>query len=264
MKVKSAGDVIQFWIGFIRRYALVDLSMLGRVKKRQITRFEVSCLFLYSQKPSLLIILPEVLGFHISNPQCEHILLACCHDAGYLPVLRQYAAQSSSSERITLLSVGLLRSDIEALGFRKTAAFEPLFCSTSSPQALQPTTNGKGRQQVSDSVTSVTSVSLPRAKEIPVSNAGRLRPILRNSSGRRIDKVLSVDVSLVNEMKKRNLCLWHYLRSNCQIECKRDHEYPRPLVPAEYDALWIVARQGVCHRGKTCDDDRCIYGHGFT
>lgn len=196
-------------------------------------------------------------------------MLACCHDAGYVPVLRQYAAQSSYSERITLLSAGLVRPDINALGFRGTAVFEPLFCSSGLSRTLHPATNEKDRQQPSVNVRpKLDSASSYRAKEKSVNNSERLRPIMRNAAGKRVDKSLSADVGLVQEMKIRNLCSWHYLRSDCQmVSCKRNHNYPRPLNSAEYDALWIFSRQGMCHRlrkGGSCDDDQCIYGHGFT
>jgi hypothetical protein len=207
------------------------------------------------------------LGFHVGNPQCDHILLACCHDAGYVPVLRQYAAQSSCSERITLLSAGFVRSDINSLGFQCTATFESLFSSSGS---TQPATYGKGQKpsgNVQHVLESTTSVSSSWAKEKPVSNSGRLGPVVRNAAGRRVDIGLSVDASLVQEIKNRNLCSWHYLRSDCQMaSCKRNHNYPRPLITEEYDALWLFSRQGMCHRlrkGGSCDDDRCIYGHGF-
>jgi hypothetical protein len=106
----------------------------------------------------------------------------------------------------------------------------------------------------------------PQIKEKPVSNCGRLRPIFRNGAGKRVDKILSVDKRLLQEMRERNLCSWHYLRSDCQKNpCKRHHTYPRPLSPEEYDAQWLVARQGVCYtlrKGGSCDDDQCMYGHG--
>lgn len=114
----------------------------------------------------------------------------------------------------------------------------------------------------------IISEASSQSKEKPVNNSGRLRPILRNSAGKRIDKVLTVDVSLVQEARKHNLCSWHYLRADCQVSsCKRNHIYPKPLSQGQYDAQWTVARQGLCHRlrkGRDCDDDQCIYGHGST
>jgi hypothetical protein len=268
-KVKFVGDVNQFWIGFIRRYALVDFVDVGPGKEEADNKIRGKLICTMHSKILFTNNCSEVLGFHIGNLQCEHIMLACCHDSGYVPVLRQYAAQSSYSERITLLSAGLVRSDIRALGFRSTTAFEPLFCS---PRALQPTADVKDRQPSLDNIQHtldlITSEASSQAKEKPVNNSGRLRPILRNSAGKRIDKILSVDVSLVQEIRKHNLCSWHYLRADCQVtSCKRNHIYPRPLSPGEYDAQWTVARQGLCYslrKGGDCDDDQCMYSHGFT
>jgi hypothetical protein len=55
------------------------------------------------------------------------VLLACCHDTGYIPVLRHYAAQPLALERVTLLSGGNLRLDMSNLGFKTTNLFESLF-----------------------------------------------------------------------------------------------------------------------------------------
>ena len=216
-----------------------------------------------------MLILVEVLDFHIGNPQCEHTLLACCHDAGYVPDLRHHAAQSS--ERITLLFAGHVRSDMSALGFRATRLFEPLFSQNNSPRVSQVPMNGRVRQlsgsTIQQTLDIITAEASAPIKEKPVSNCGRLRPIFRTAAGKRIDKVLSVEKRLLQEMRERNLCSWHYLRSDCQKRgsCERDHNYPRPLSPEQYDAQWLVARQGACYtlrkRGD-CDDDQCMYGHG--
>ncbi|KAH8757115.1 hypothetical protein BGZ57DRAFT_932890 [Hyaloscypha finlandica] len=125
-KVGSAGDMGQFWCGFTRRYPLVDFVDVGAGKEEADNK------------------LREVLAFHIVNPQCEHILLACCHDAGYVPVLRQYAAQATLFERMTLLSAGVVRPDIGDLGFRTTRIFDSLFGG--SPRVTLTATNGKNVQ----------------------------------------------------------------------------------------------------------------------
>lgn len=107
-----------------------------------------------------------------------------------------------------------------------------------------------------------------RGKEKPVNNCGRLRPILRNGSGRRIDKTLVVNKVILQEIRKRNLCSWHYLRADChRLECRREHAYPRPLTPAEFDAQWLVARDGTCYtlrKKGVCDDDQCMYSHAVS
>jgi len=253
-RLNSVGDITQFWIGFTRRYPLIDFVDVGSGKEESDNK------------------LREVLAFHVNNPQCEHILLACCHDAGYVPVLRQYAAQPASSDRITLLSSGAIRSDMSDLGFRTTRVFESLFDSRGSPPVPTAFTVWKNLQcspVVKQPRADLFTAESSKLQGKPVINSGRLRPILRDGNGNRIDKSLNVNGKLAIAMRNLNLCNWHYLRSDCQNQnsgCNRDHKYPRPLSPEKYDALWFVARQGMCRslrKGGSCKDDQCIYGHVF-
>ncbi|KAG0645059.1 hypothetical protein D0Z07_9098 [Hyphodiscus hymeniophilus] len=255
-KVVPPISINHFWIGFSRRYPLVDFVDVGLGKEEADNK------------------LREVLAIYIGNPQCQHMLLGCCNDAGYVPVLRPYVAQASISERITLLSAGPVQAVMENLGFRITPIFEPLFISRPplrAPPSNLPGENGsqsvKVTQPIVDSILASSSSSSSPVPEKPVKNCGRLRPIIRNGVGKRIDKPLSVDQKLVQTISKRNLCYWHYLRADCMTaSCSRKHEYPRPLSPGEYDALWHVARQGMCYRlrnGVDCTDDQCLYGHGL-
>ena len=200
----------------------------------------------------------ELLSFYISNKQCEHILLACCHDTGYIPVLRQYAAHPPSAERITLLTAGFLHPNMATLGFCNTENFNSMFWSSAR---VSPVMANKV----------FTTSTGPPSDPNPVSNADRLGPVIRNYkdlSLRRIDKCLSVEESLVEAMRKRNMCHWHYLRADCKDavtrECTYNHSYRRPLSDEEFDAVWFLSRKAICYRAKrgtACDDDRCIYGH---
>ena len=174
---------------------------------------------------------------------------------------------------MTLLSAGVVRPDIDDLGFRTTRTFDSLFGHSRAPRVRSTATNGKNVQmppvtvqQIVDLITGTPPYPQKNLVCNPVSNSGRLRPVIRDSSGKRIDKKLSVEESLIQAMKKRNLCSWHYLHADClAISCKRNHSYPRPLSPAEYDAQWCIARLGLCYRlrkGGNCDDDQCMYSHG--
>ncbi|KAE9364678.1 hypothetical protein N431DRAFT_421835 [Stipitochalara longipes BDJ] len=252
-KLSCVGDMSQFWVGFTRRHPMVDFVDVGTGKEEADNKLKT-----------------EVLSFHIGNPQCEHILLACCHDAGYVPELREYAAQSSSSERITLLLAGHIRSDMSALGFRATRLFEPLFSPSNPTSNAQAVPNGKVHQlsvsNIQQTLDRITAIASSQGKEKPVKNCGRLRPILRNGVGKRIDKDLKVNPRVLQEMRERNLCSWHYLRSDCQkrSSCERSHNYPRPLCAEEYDAQWLIARHGACYTQRkrgNCEDDQCMYGH---
>jgi hypothetical protein len=182
---------------------------------------------------------------YFPNPQCQHIILGCYHDQGYVPFLRRFDKGPSWSEKITLLQAGPLTRGMGSLGFKKTDLFNSLFSSESS---------------------SFTPRSPTLIKPLPVVKSERLGPIIRDNKGNRIDRILSVSPKVLEQIKKLNLCGWHYLREDCVAQgCKRSHAYPRPLSPEEYDAVWLLTRTGgMCYnisKKKDCSDDRCIYRH---
>lgn len=186
----------------------------------------------------------DVLKIYVPNPQCQHIILGCYHDQGYVPFLRKFDRGPPISEKITLLKTGPLVRGMESLGFKKTELFNSLFSSETS---------------------SFTPGSPTFIKPLSVVQSERLGPIIRDKKGNRIDKILSIDPSLLQRMKKLNLCGWHYLREDCVHEHNRSHAYPRPLSVEEYDAVWYLTRiGGLCYnvkKNKDCTDDKCIYGH---
>ncbi|CZR56571.1 uncharacterized protein PAC_06460 [Phialocephala subalpina] len=249
-KVSSAMVVVDFWCGFTRRFPLADFVDVGPGKEEADNK------------------LREVLAHHITNPLCEHVLLACCHDAGYVPVLRQYAEQQSSSRKITLIASGDVRPNIGGLSFQMTNCFEALFAGGDLVQSAKSYADVSAISPPNTfAKKTITLTNGPNAPGAPVQNCHRLRPILYNAAGKRVDKFLSVNEDLINELKKQNLCSWHYLRADCiQSGCKRNHERKRPLSPKHYDAIWYIARMGTCYtvkKGRNCEDDQCFYGHGF-
>lgn len=246
-------------------WLILWMSVLG--KKKRITNFEVVGRFSHSQD-FVLTNRIEVLAHHITNPLCEHVLLACCHDAGYVPVLRQYAEQQSSSRKITLIASGDVRPNIGGLSFQMTNCFEALFAGGDLVQSAKSYADVSAISPPNTfAKKTITLTNGPNAPGAPVQNCHRLRPILYNAAGKRVDKFLSVNEDLINELKKQNLCSWHYLRADCiQSGCKRNHERKRPLSPKHYDAIWYIARMGTCYtvkKGRNCEDDQCFYGHGF-
>jgi len=76
----------------------------------------------------------EVLAFYIESPQCTHIMLICCHNGGYVPVLIPYASQALLAQKLTLVSTGGIHPAMVSLGLRTTDVFEPLFSATGSRQ----------------------------------------------------------------------------------------------------------------------------------
>ena len=197
----------------------------------------------------------DCLSFFIGNGQCKHVILGCCHDTGYAPFLEHFAADKAIRGRITLLEGSNIEPRIAALGFEHTVKFESVFVGSQTlrakvllPQSTAPM---------------VRSSPPPTHSDLWIQQASkRLGPIQRDSEGRRVDKKLEVDVSLVHAMRGGNLCAWYYLRGECK-GCPRIHTVP-PLDGKMYDALWLISRGNLCHKvrkDKDCDDDRCIYGH---
>lgn len=212
-------------------------------------------------------------------------MVACGHDTGYAPFLGQFAANRRVAERITLLEGGSpFPIEIKSLGFR-TTRFVSLFNEQAQPatwaSSARPTmgretaeTNSKGNSNVEGPVAVVSRQVMGsrtpsgRLHKLEV-QSGRLGPVLKDEKGWRIDKPLSVGAAVVDRIKKAHLCNFLYLRGECAKSCQRNHDY-RPLSDEEYDALWLLARQGWCYVSRKagqdvnndCSDAMCIYGHG--
>lgn len=199
-----------------------------------------------SQRVSTLTV-TEALSFYIGNSQCRHIILGCCHDSGYAPALGEFAAEQSSRDRITLLKGSNIHPRIQDLGFTKTLQLESVFAL---PEGTIPSLPDKP-----------TPPPPSRRFWNPLITPDRLGPVLRNKNGQRVDKVLNVssDSQHVKSFRKAKLCYFYYLRGECS-GCGRNHRAPQ-LKTAEYEALWFLARQGVCVKGGECDDPKCIYSH---
>lgn len=192
----------------------------------------------------------EALSFYFGNSQCRHIILGCCHDSGYAPALGEFAAEQSSRDRITLLRGGNIHPRIQALGFTKNLQLGSVF-------ALQEVT-------VPSLPDKVTPTPPSRRFWNPLITPDRLGPVQRNKAGQRVDKALNVslDSKLVTSLRSANLCHYYYLRGEC-TGCSRNHSVSQ-LKPDEYDALWLLSRQGLCgktRRGQDCDEPKCIYSH---
>ncbi|KAL8665392.1 MAG: hypothetical protein Q9202_002285 [Teloschistes flavicans] len=242
--VKSGGmeattNLHQFASGFTGRQPLFDFVDVGDGKEKA------------DQK------IKDVFSFHIASSRCKHVLLGISHDSGYVPFLSGFAGDVSFRDRITLLHGYQVSPAIQTLGFPRTVNFTSVFApapvvalQTKMPQP-QAATPKQSSRAAKGSFTS------------PNVDSTKLKPIMTNESGHRIDKPLQVDPSLQQAMARKNLCVWLFLKGHCS-GCVRNHSH-RPLSEEEYDALWLVARQGQCfnhRRGKICLDPTCVYGHG--
>lgn len=204
-------------------------------------------------------------------------MLGCCHDSGYAPFLGQFLGDRQVAARITLVQGTPLPQSMKALGL-KTIELSSIF-STLTQAAMLGEAMGQnvrsmtmgfmpdprsalGRPKVMASGTSLAANGGSWAQ------AGRLGPVTTDQAGRRMDRLLQVNVGIVERIKKEVLCYYFFLRGECvSAKCDRNHQY-RPLTDQEFDALWVLARQGQCYvnrrarnGGKDCVDPKCIYGH---
>ena len=209
----------------------------------------------------------ESLEFFISNHQCKHIIFGACQDSGYAPFLGKFAADASARNRITLLQGPNTHPRIAALGFKRSLKLDTIFSphGMSANPAVQPAVSSKSSSPPVIA-RSAGSASAP-GQYVAINPAPlfeRLGPVIIDGEGKRVDKVLNIDVTspYINVLRQNKLCPWYYLRGRCE-GCDKSH-VASPLKAKEFDYLWYVARQGVCfkvRKGKVCNDDKCIYGH---
>jgi hypothetical protein len=251
-RLKDVSQLRAFATGFSSRRAFFDFVDVGAGKERAdhkirgrdacAERTFVSCL------PADC--LAESVKFYIESLQCNHIVLGCCHDSGYAPFLGQFVADNSASERITLLEGSPFPPSIKALGFKRTTRFQTVFTGAWAPCLNRILSS------------SSSPLTLPPVFSIKGVQSERLGPVVVNSIGLRYDRPLHAKQALVERLKKANLCQWLFLRGEC-VGCGHNHGYC-PLTDAEFDALWVLARQGRCfkdRKGDSCSDPKCIYGH---
>ena len=175
----------------------------------------------------------------------------------------KFAGNESIRDRITLLHGGAIHPRIAELGFTKTLQLPSVFVPHKT--SAGPNVLGNARAFASPIMPSA-SVAASLVKDLvnPAALTDRLGPVLRDDTGKRVDRLLGVDPNTpyMNFLRQANMCAWYYLRGKCD-GCDRNH-VPPPLKAREFDCLWYIARHGLCfkvRKGKDCDDPKCIYGH---
>lgn len=213
-------------------------------------------------------------------------MLACGHDAGYAPFLGQFVGDKQLAERITLLEGSPFPAAIRSLGLKKTH-FTSIFNTITQPAASTALPGPAWGLSVvipkapAPRPVRGAEVGRPMAigKRVPETpskryhnnqvQSERLSPVLTNANGRRFDKPLQVDETVVERIRKVALCYYLFLRGDCVSQkCDRNHAH-RQLLDAEFDALWWLARQGGCYKSRKanrdgvndCSDKLCVYGH---
>jgi hypothetical protein len=300
-RLEDAGQLRAFATGFSRRQVFFDFVDVGAGKERADFKVQGKMLILFvpfalspfSLTPFIQTlcsnaddIIIESIKFFLESFQCKHLVLACGHDSGYAPFLGQFVGDKQVAERITLLEGSAFPAAIRDLGLKK-AQFSSVFNTVTQPAVStgRPILAwGRGGVIPTGSATLTgrgAEVRGPKAigRRVPEilfkghhnhqAQSDRLGPVVTNTNGRRVDKPLQVDEVVVERLKRGVLCYYFFLRGECVSEkCARNHVH-RPLMDNEFDALWWLARQGQCSKGRKanrdtgsdCSDEMCIYGH---
>ena len=194
--------------------------------------------------------------FFSDSWQCKHVVLACCHDAGFAPFLAQLVLNPSTIPKLSLLSNGECLPTIQHLGlpfvqtqdiFVNPDVKFPARTSTPTP-AANSNTNDK---------------QAPAVATNPFYKSYSLGSVLTNVSGLRIDRPLEVDPSVVREVQASRLCNKYHLVGKCGRCPKKVHD-SREISESEFNALWWLARSHECIASRkliACEDVKCIFGH---
>jgi len=186
----------------------------------------------------------DKIAFHVESWQCQHLFVACCHDAGYAPQLSQFA----TSKKVTLVDAGLFHPRLASLGFPKIQ-FPGLF---EEPMISEVVAMSNGKEQPM------------KQFQNPYALQARLQPVLSDTkTGTRYDRILNPKLELVKKMQGLGLCHYFYLAGECK-GCEKTHKADRKLTVDEFDALWSISRRGQCYKNRkkqSCEDVLCIYGH---
>lgn len=206
--------------------------------------------------------------FYLDSFQCKHLVLGCVHDGGYASWLQRFVGDAQMADRMTLIEGHSFLPSIRRLNLSSTR-FDNVF---QGPPTV--------RESPSYAATAATRPSedpkFPKADLSGVVHlevqSHRLSPVVRDASGKRIDRPLKVNKAVADRIARSELCYWLYLRGRCEIANdsghKRNHCH-RSLTDTEYDALWFHARAGRCRRsveaeqgkGLGCIDPLCVHRH---
>lgn len=106
-----------FRMQFTEAIPLFDFVDVGHGKERADEKIRgISCT--YRSNPNIVTNVSENFHLHLSNPYCHRVFLAACTDNGFARMLEQYQYHTAAYEKIVLVSLGYVESEIAKLGFR--------------------------------------------------------------------------------------------------------------------------------------------------
>ncbi|KAH6855903.1 hypothetical protein B0I37DRAFT_442664 [Chaetomium sp. MPI-CAGE-AT-0009] len=199
----------------------------------------------------------------VTNPSCRHVLLACCHDNGYVRMLEKFVHVSAVVGKVTMVKSFQTGSEFVSLPFRSVTMENVFKGHRLGPGGLSaypisspviPTTESS---PVSPPVTYAARAAAPQPTAAPSASGSRPRPtfgslgksiILINAYGHRIDMPLPPRSSAVAESFNRKT----HVGGN--RFCHMYHLYEKLVIRHK-------VRAEKCHDKGKCRDPLCFYGH---
>lgn len=203
----------------------------------------------------------EYYDLHKFQPQCEYIMLGCCHDRGYVRPLRLDKGEPFIRQRLTLLYATSMERDFRDLGL-PSEDFTSIF--RNKKLAMTPVFTDQQHQNV-QMVSPPTSWAIAAVSGSSMQTAIDEEPklvIALNSQAQRVDEPLaSHDGADFWKRVSRGdkFCKGYYLGQACpKPQCKFIHE---SLSNDDLLALRNDARGFPCYVGADCRSQWCYYGH---
>ncbi|KAK4032531.1 hypothetical protein C8A01DRAFT_41030 [Parachaetomium inaequale] len=226
----------------------------------------------------------------VESPSCQHVLLACCHENGYVRMLEKFVHSPEVVEKVTLVKSFQVGTEFSRLPFQSTS-MEALFrdrpltprgASTSNAKdflsaqvAVTPNgTSGSPTNKSSPPATYASRAAAPQAVAILPTSTPRPLPvfgtidkdtILVNADGHRLDMPLpSKSGSVAERFNRRTYagglryCNKYQLSGTCPGNCAFLHV---PLKEEEKLVMRHKLRAEKCHDRGKCRDPLCYYGH---
>jgi hypothetical protein len=297
--VATRGDSHQVLSRFTRGFSqadMFDFVLVGKGKDRADHKLMgmalVPTLFPMLTRETRLILVNRPAAFHqfVESPSCRHVLLACCHDSGYVRMLEKCVHNSTIVQKVTLVKSFQTGGEFEGLPFHATT-MDTVFRSNPlghRPGSASGATNFESDElavQVNASPAlstppvsrTITYASRAAASQKPaVSSTLNPRPlpvfgtldknlILINEDGHRIDMLLPPKSATVFDAFQRKthdggkrFCNMYHLYGVCAGNCGYLHD---PLTAGEKLVMRHKLRAQKCHDRGECRDPLCFYGH---
>ncbi|GAB1316540.1 hypothetical protein MFIFM68171_06750 [Madurella fahalii] len=215
----------------------------------------------------------------VENPSCKHILLACCHDNGYVRMLEKYVYDPTVVGKVTMIKSPQAGSEFSALPFGSTT-MDPVFTgwfrsggAGSHRAAKTPAVSETGRNSpppttyASRAGVLQQATAPPESKPRPLPLFGTVGSdvIVVNADGHRLDLPLPPKSAAVSESFNRKtygggkrFCNMHHLYGWCSGNCGYLHGQ---LTAGEKLVMRHRLRLEKCHDRGKCRDPLCFYGH---